>query len=763
MSMFPKPFREFPRRFIYAGADYTRKEHPVAAPYFRRAFCVKKGSAASLIIAGLGFYELYFNGKKLTKGHMAPYISCPDDLVYYDRYDLSQELLEGENVLGILLGNGFQNNPGGYVWDFDDTPWTGAPRTALCLSLTDPEGHVTKIEGDEQFRTAPSPILMDDYRWGEWYDARKEKPGWCLPGYDDSSWAAALPAPTPAGDPILCGCEPIRKEKELLPVAVVKEEAGWRYEFAENNSGVCRLTLRNTQPGQVVELRHGEYIKDGRLEMGNIKFEAALGKDDLVQMDRYICKGAAVETFTPHFTYHGFQYVLVTGIRADQALPDLLTYLVLHSDVEERGGFTCSDQTADRLQEITRRSDLSNLFYFPNDCPHREKNGWAADAALSSEHMLLNLGVERCYQEWLHNISRAMDAKGALPGVIPTGGWGFFWGNGPAWDNVLFYLTYFTYRYRGDRTVIQENAAAMMRYLHYIGTRIEEDGLIAFGLGDWCPVGPSNMPHQAPLRFTDSVLTADMAEKAAYLFGQIGMAREQAFANDLHAHMIAAIRENLVDLSTMTVAGNCQTSQAMALYYGVFTPAERPAAFARLLEFIDQADYHMRVGVLGGRVLFHVLTQFGRSDLAFQMITRPDFPSYGDWVRRGATTLWENFFPEGEQPSSMNHHFWGDISGWFIQALAGIRVNPKGRSVSEIDLRPSFIPQLSYAEGFHIAPAGRVWVRWERQKDTVLLKVEAPKEVYGSISLEPGWQFENGLSYAPMATGEYCIHKEKHS
>lgn len=115
----------------------------------------------------------------------------------------------------------------------------------------------------------------------------------------------------------------------------------------------------------------------------------------------------------------------------------------------------------------------------------------------------------------------------------------------------------------------------------------------------------------------------------------------------------------------------------------------------------------MRVGVLGGRVLFHVLTQFGRSDLAFQMITRPDFPSYGDWVRRGATTLWENFFPEGEQPSSMNHHFWGDISGWFIQALAGIRVNPKGRSVSEIDLRPSFIPQLSYAEGFPYCSCGK--------------------------------------------------------
>lgn len=552
--------------------------------------------------------------------------------------------------------------------------------------------------------------------------------------------------------------------EEKKPVAVVKEEAGWRYEFPENNAGVCRLTVRNTKPGQVIELRHGEYIKDGRLEMSNLKFEDRYGKDDWVQMDRYICKGADEESFTPHFTYHGFQYVLVTGIREDQAVPELLTYLVLHSDVAERGSFSCSDETATRLQEMTRRSDLSNLFYFPNDCPHREKNGWTADAALSSEHMLLNLEVEHCYQEWLHNISRALDAKGALPGIVPTGGWGFFWGNGPAWDNVLFYLPYFTYRYRGDKTIIRENAAAMMRYLHYIGTRIEEDGLIEFGLGDWCPIGlpKKGAPHQAPLRFTDSVLTADIAAKAAYLFGEIGMVREQAYAKALQEQMISAIREKLVDFSTMTVAGNCQTSQAMALYYGVFTPAERPAAFAKLLELIHEENDHMRVGVLGGRVLFHVLTDFGYSDLAFTMITRPDYPSYGNWVRRGATTLWEDFHPEGGRVNSLNHHFWGDISGWFIQALLGIRVNPRGKSVDEVDLRPSFIPQLTHAQGHHRLPAGDLSVCWERQEDTILLKVSAPEKAYGSILLEKGWQFENGRSFAALSTGEYRILKAEH-
>lgn len=154
----------------------------------------------------------------------------------------------------------------------------------------------------------------------------------------------------------------------------------------------------------------------------------------------------------------------------------------MNSDLKERGGFTCSDPTVNTLQELTRRSDLANFYYFPTDCPQREKNGWTADAALSSEHLLLNLSPETSYREWMRNICKAMDDRGALPGIVPTGGWGFHWGNGPAWDNVLLYLPYFVYLYRGDKTILEESAASILRYLHYLTTRVNEEGLIKIGL-----------------------------------------------------------------------------------------------------------------------------------------------------------------------------------------------------------------------------------------------------------------------------------------
>ena len=591
---------EFPMQFIRATSVTGTHEAPVPAPYLRRAFEVKEACQGRLLIGALGFYELYLNGRRITKGALAPYISNPDDIVYYDSYELA--LQAGENVLGLWLGNGFQNNPGGHIWDFDKARFRGAPQVALRLTYTGPDGTERTLESDDRFRTAPSPVLFDDYRFGEHYDARLELPGWNAPGFDDSGWQPALPAPMPRGEARLCEAEPIVVTDELRPVSILPEGDGYRYDFGKNCAGVCRLTIRG-QAGQRVELLHGEYLEDGKLTVRNIWF----GDNPLVHRDVYICKGEGEETYTPSFTYHGFQYVLVTGITPEQATSDLLTYVVMNSDLKERGGFTCSDPTVNTLQELTRRSDLANFYYFPTDCPQREKNGWTADAALSSEHLLLNLSPETSYREWMRNICKAMDDRGALPGIVPTGGWGFHWGNGPAWDNVLLYLPYFVYLYRGDKTILEESAASILRYLHYLTTRVNEEGLIKIGLGDWCPPARGSDQYKAPLEFTDTVLSMDIAEKAAYIFGVLGMAPQQTFAASLAAQFRAAVRERLVDFSTMTAAGNCQTSQAMALFYGIFEPGERPAAFDRLLRLIEEQDGHMDTGVLGGRVIFHVL------------------------------------------------------------------------------------------------------------------------------------------------------------
>ena len=372
---------DFPRSFLYAGPQYTTRAQDVPAPLFRRKFIAPAGAQAELVITGLGFYEVWLNGAHLTKGFLAPYISAADDLIYYDRYDLTEHLLEGENVLAIELGNGFFNDPAGYVWDFDRAPWIGAPRTAFRLTLKK-DGEETRIESDEQVLTHPSPILMDDYRWGEIYDARKELPGWTLPGwtlpgFDDRLWAHAMPCEAPSGEARLCEAEPLAVREILKPVSIEKQDEGYLYDFGVDTTGICRVRICG-HAGQKIALYHGEKLKGGKFDMDNIKFEHRYGPDDRVQRDVLILKEGEND-YTPTFTYHGFRYVLVKGLEETQATEELLTMLVISSALPEVGGFDCSDEMANTLQKLTRNSDLSNFIYFPTDCPQREKNGGEID------------------------------------------------------------------------------------------------------------------------------------------------------------------------------------------------------------------------------------------------------------------------------------------------------------------------------------------------------------------------------------------------
>ena len=746
--------------FIKATETFNTFDAAVAAPYLRKSIVLTAETKATVRIAACGFYEFWLNGKRLTKGLLAPYISNTDHYVYYDEYDVT--LAAGETVIGLLLGNGFQNNPGGYIWDFDQSPFRSAPMVAVTVSAAD--GSLF-CESDASWKTTASPITADDYRFGEHYDANREIPGWNLPGFDDSAWQNAIVGAQPKGKVRKCDADPIRPVAERKPVEIVPFDGGYIYDFGVCDAGVCRLTINGTA-GQTVTMQHADWFDGKKFYLENVWFVREHWERDkkIVNKDFYTCKGGETEVYQPTFTYHGFRYVFVEGITAEQATPELLTYVVLHSDLHSRGDFACSDQTANKLQELTRRSDLSNFHYFPTDCPQREKNGWTADAALSSEHLLLNFNPERSYRQWLANICAAQDERGALPGIVPTGGWGFSWGNGPAWDSVLAYLPYFVYQYRGTTDMIVEAADAFEKYLHYLLTRVDEKGLMHIGLGDWCHA--NRRGPKAPLELTDTVMCKDIADKMALMFAAVGMHERAAFARECSAAYKQAIRTHLIDFATMTVAGDCQTSQAMCIFYGIVEGEEADRAFARLMDFIREADDHLDVGVLGGRVLFHVLTAYGESDLAYKMIVRPDFPSYGNWIELGATTLWEGFWPQrtdenGKQfiegLSSMNHHFWGDISAWFIMRIAGICVNPQVSDASELTIAPSFIAALDWAEGWHMAPTGKITSAWKRENGVITLKIGIPAAMRATAKLPKGYAFADGATEKAIESGIYEI------
>ena len=746
----------FPKQYIAAGEEFATWEKPVPAPCFRRSFFVKNGlRSAELLITGLGFYDASLNGKNFTKGFLAPYRSNLDDYIYFDRYDLTCLLSEGENVLGVIVGNGLRNSTGGYIWDFDKAKFRGAPLTAFSLTLLYEDGSEETVVSDFQTRTAPSPILFDDLHFGEYYDARLEMPGWDLPGFDDSRWTSALVTQPPRGEERLCEAEPIVVKDTISPVSVTKISEGYVYDFGVNHAGIGQLKIKG-EAGQRIVLRYFETYRDGKPYFRNNRFF----DKDRYQEDEYTCSGNGEETHVARFTYHGYRYVLVSGITDEQAEPSLLTSLVLYSDIGVAGSFRCSDETVNRIQEITMRSNYSNFHYFPTDCPQREKNGWTADAALSAEQMLFNLRPENSYREWLRNIQKALTDEGKLPGIIPTSGWGYHWGNGPAWDCILIYLPYFTYRYRGDKRILDGFAPPMMRYLQYLFSRLDENGIMEIGLGDWCEVGTDKEDNfSTPLAVTDTILTSDIAQKAAFLFDVLKMEEQKQFALSLAAKTKNAFRSRLWDPKTGTVKGMTQTGQAMALYYDMLEETEKESAFSLLMQLIEK-DGFFKVGVLGGRVLFRVLAENGQAPLAYHMITKPDFPSYGNWVERGYTSLCEAFEPADGRVLSLNHHFWGDVSAWFYTYLAGLRINPTGFDPDHIDLKPCFLENLSSVSASFDAHGGKIAVEIRNSENTVTISVEAADSLHGVIALPAGFVFEDGTNEKTLSSGNFIAKKK---
>ncbi len=758
----------FSTHFIAATTDMADYGHPVPAPAFRREFVLPRGAvkSASLTVCGLGLYECYLNGRRITRGHFSPYISNPDHFFCYDRYDLTDALAAGENVLGFVLGNGLQNCFGGRIWELDKLPCRSAPKLALTFEAVC-EGGRLSFDARDGFVWAPSGILLDDLRAGEHFDARVLPDDWCTPGFDAANWRTPLFVEAPAGQPRIADVDPILPRRSLTPVSIragrigrmpdidrslpvypipKEEQAGYIYDFGENGAGLCRLTLRNAEPGRRITLQFAEKLTaEGDLDLWSMFY----APQAYSQRDVYITRGGAEETYLPSFTYHGFRYCLVTGIAQAEAVPELLTYVMMNTALSPRAGFSCSDETANRIWAAGMASDLSNFYHFPTDCPQREKNGWTGDASLSAEQLLLCLPAERNLREWLCHIRAAMRPDGALPGIVPTGSWGL--GHGPAWDNVMVMLPYFIWRLRGDTAVLCENAEAIRRQLSYMRARISPEGLCDYGLGDWCPAGGGAVT--TPTVVTSTLTCLDYCRRAEAVFSALSMTAEAAEARAAADILYAGARAHLILPATASVLGNTLTGQAMALHIGLFTPDELPAARARLLDQIDRAGGSFAgCGILGLRVLFHVLADMGEAALAYRLIAQEKFPSYGYMMARGATTLWETFHDFDGPSPSLNHHFFGDVLSWLLQNAVGIRPCPDGNGADTVLISPAPIPALSHAEGYYDAPAGRISVAWVRAGSRIRLSYSVPDGVTAHFAKAPA------APHIPLfGTGDLCF------
>ena len=698
-------------KFICAGEKYASFRRKVPAPWFKKNIQLKSDIAkGSITICGLGFYELFIDGKRITKSYLAPYIANSDDVIFYDNYDIT-DLISGDSCeLTFLLGNGMQNAFGGFIWDFHKAAFRSAPKLAFAVEILYADGTVQVIEADESVLTRPSKIIRDDLRLGEIYDAT----------FDEGKWKPAIKTASPKGEKKLSAIKPIVIRDRVSPVKIWKEKNAYIYDFGINTAGVCQLKI-NARHKQKVKLTFGELIRDGKFFWHNTSFKGSHRK--YVQREVYICKEGE-NLYTPTFTYHGFRYVRVEGITKKQATEDLLTYLVMNTELGNKGEFSCDDEIINTLHRMTLNSTLSNFHHFPTDCPQREKNGWTADAALSSSHALLYFEPTANYKQWLTAICKAQDERGALPGIVPTSGWGFAWGNGPAWDAVLTELPWQIWQKRNDISAFKECKDYIIKYLKYLETRMDENGLLAIGLGDWCAPAKSS-----PLILTDSIEAYDIADKSRQMFEKISDTENADYCRAFAEKMRENIRTHLFDKQTGTFEGGYQTSQAMGIYYGIVNPDEKDKALAVLLNRIKEDGYHLYTGVLGGRVIFHVLAENGEIDTAVRMLENPTTPSYMQWIDMGETGLCESFNPKSDTDSH-NHHFWGNISALFMEQICGIKV-----CADKIKLEPFFPTDINEAKASFDSVFGKVSVSWKRENGKIIYNISYPESAKEHIEL----------------------------
>lgn len=417
---------------------------------------------------------------------------------------------------------------------------------------------------------------------------------------------------------------------------------------------------------------------------------------------------------------------------------------MVHTALETRGEFSCSNDLLNAIQRAALWATRGNFHGNPTDCPHREKNGWTGDAHLSAEQVLLNFDPRTAYHKWMGDFRDAQRQSGQLPGIIPTGGWGYNWGSGPAWDSATILIPWYLYLYDSDTATLVEHYDSMKRYVDYM-TSMATDSIVDFGMGDWCPPTGSEEGHKCPRAVTDTAYYHVDASLLARIANALVKKSDARRYEKLAAKIRKAFRKKFLNRKTGEVTGNCQTSTACALYQGLVDEEEKPRVVAALVATVEEHKRHHDCGILGTKYLLHALTDAGRVDLAYANATQTDFPSWGHWIKQGATTLWEMWNGNG----SHNHHMASDISDWFYKGLAGINPDPTAPGFKHFFIRPNPVGDLRWVCAWHLCPYGRIESNWTWENGTFTLDVLVPPNCTATallpsrgerslVSLEPG-------------------------
>ena len=498
------------------------------------------------------------------------------------------------------------------------------------------------------------------------------------------------------------------------------------FDIGQNLAGVAELKVSGPA-GTTITMKYGERLTtEGLVDQAIIATHIwRMGRDQQFQTDTYTLKGEGEERWRARFVYHGFQYVQVEGA-PEPLTADNLRAIFAHTAVKPAGKFESSNPLLNRIWENARWSYLSNLHGIPTDCPHREKNGWTGDAHLAVEFGLLNFDTLPLYEKWINDLGDEQRATGQLPGIVPTSGWGYAWGNGPAWDSAFLIIPETLRIFTGDTRSLDRHHAGHMRYVDYLTSQSKEGGIVDIGLGDYVP-----WKTETPEGVTSTGYYYQDLKIVAATARRLGR-EDDARLYEARAEAVReAFNAKYFDAASGLYAGGTQTALSGALHHGLVPAAEKERVAQRLAEAVLATDGHIDTGILGARYILEALTATGRADLAYAMAAKETQPGWGWWIGQGATTLWEIWNGGG----SRNHIMLGDVAAWFVRSLAGIRPDPEAPGFRRVLIEPHPVEGLEWAKAEYDSVRGTIASGWRRENGRITLDVTIPANVTAEIRL----------------------------
>ncbi len=721
---------------------YLEPKSDQAAPYLRKSFQKKQGKIlrARAYVSGLGYYTFWMNGKRMDDYLLHPGNTRYNKTAYYTVYDITDSIAL-ENVLAFELGRGWYAMTTPTLWgETYSNDWMAEPTLRTLVTLDYEDGTRQTIVSNPSFKTAPGPILFDSVKAGEIYDARRERQGWNTTSFDDKDWSPAVVSSgrMPSAGPGLRAemFEPIREIESFPAVSIEKiegEQNAWLVDFGKHLAGNVEIKVAGPA-GHQIRLNYFERTDQkhiGRERWNN--FDAQ--RTGSYQRDIYILKGKGVETYQARYSYKGFRYLRVEGLPEAPTL-DQFTAKAINSDMRKAGVFKSSSDLWNKIWEAGRRSIQGNMHSIPTDCPSFEKLGWTCDDSAPFYAMIHNYDLRQLYEKRLQDFADDISPDGHLSNVIPS-----TWGRGedPAWVGSYVQIAWKHYQTYGDLRLVSrhyDNLKLYMETLIQEGRASEKPPLLTkprVGFGDWVSPGGDNVPPEGALIYYDCFYYRylGMMEDLA---GILGKQDDVAYYSGLRKDLKQAFNEFFFDEvegvyhSTNRNVGFRQSPQIIPLAFGLVPDKEIPRLTERLVRDIHEKKDHFWTGILGLEFIADVLCENGQADLAYAMHLKDDYPSLGNMIRQGATTLWEAY--SFETTRSLNHKMFATPLGWMARYVTGLRSPDnlsEGNGFRQAVIEPYPSPtQLEYAQLDYESPMGTYRSGWRVIGGGMVYNIEVP-------------------------------------